>query len=224
MGAHWTYEGGQGPDYWGDLDPAYAACRTGRHQSPIDIVGAVANPRLGSLSLRYGRGDICVVNNGHTIQVDFKKGGALVFGGRSYELLQFHFHSPSEHTIKGRPFDMEAHLVHRDATGRLAVIGVLMTKGPEHPLIADLWKVIPLNPGASEATVSVDATDLLPSDNHFYAYQGSLTTPPCSEGVTWIVMKTSVSVSAEQIEKFLSVIGRNVRPVQPLNDRVIEEY
>jgi carbonic anhydrase len=223
MAAHWSYDGAQGPEYWGDLDPAYTACKIGRHQSPVNIAKVTANPRLGSLGVRYRKCDARVVNNGHTIQVNFEKGGTLSYGGQSYELLQFHFHSPSEHTVKGRAFEMEAHLVHRDATKCLAVIGVLMTKGAEHPLIADLWGAVPLNEGTSDAAVSVDAAALLPGERSFYAYKGSLTTPPCTEGVKWIVMKSPISVSGGQIEKFLSVIGHNARPVQPLNDRMIEE-
>jgi len=223
MPAHWTYDGAQGPDYWGDLDPAYAACKLGRRQSPIDIAKVVANPRLGSPGFLYKQRDVRVVNNGHTIQVNIEKGGSLSYGGKSYGLLQFHFHAPSEHTVKGRPIDMEAHLVHRDAAGGVAVVGVFMTKGTEHPLIADLWRVMPPQEGTSDTVVSVDPIRLLPSDRHFYAYNGSLTTPPCTEGVKWIVMKTPVAVSAGQIERFLSIIGRNARPVQALNDRVIEE-
>ena len=119
---------------------------------------------------------------------------------------------------------MEAHLVHKDPTGRIAVIGVLMREGMEHPVIADLWDLTPASEGKSDRTIVVNAHDLLPVDGHFYAYDGSLTTPPCSEEVSWIVMKEPIEVSREQIEKFVATIGRNARPIQALNDRGVEEF
>jgi carbonic anhydrase len=224
MTAHWTYEGSQGPEYWGDLDPAFVTCKLGRRQSPINIMNTMGNLSLGPLIIKYQKCDVGVINNGHTIQANYEKGSTLVYGGRTYELAQFHFHSPSEHLVRATQYDMEAHLVHKDPSGRIAVIGVLMTEGMEHPTIADLWRLTPASEGKSDRTVVVNANDLLPVDGHFYAYDGSLTTPPCSEDVSWILMKEPIEVSREQIETFVATIGRNARPIQPLNERDVEEF
>lgn len=224
MGAHWTYDGPQGPEHWGGLDPAYSACAIGRRQSPINIINTVTNMALGPLIIQYRKSTVGVVNNGHSIQADCEKGGTFTYAGRTYELIQFHFHSPSEHLVRATQFDMEAHLVHRDPAGHIAVIGVLMTEGTEHSLIADLWKLAPASKGPPGRTATVNAYDLIPLDGHFYAYDGSLTTPPCTEDVTWIVMKQPIEVSREQIDRFVSIIGHNARPVQAINERVVEEF
>jgi carbonic anhydrase len=224
MGAHWTYESSQGPEYWGDLDPVYVTCKIGRRQSPIDIVETAANLGLGPLIIKYRKGAGRVVNNGHTLQVECQKGNMLRYEGRLYELAQFHFHSPSEHLVGGRPFDMEAHLVHRDAEERLAVIGVFMQEGMEHPLLTELWRAAPDAEGAARSVANIDPGELIPVDGHFYAYSGSLTTPPCTEDVQWIVMKTPLAVSPEQIEQFVALIGHNARPVQAINERIVEEF
>ena len=224
MSAHWTYEGSQGPEYWGDLDPAFTACKLGRRQSPINIMNTTGNLSLGPLVIKYRKSTVRVINNRHTIQADYEKGSRLTYAGRLYELAQFHFHSPSEHLVRATQFDMEAHLVHKDSGGRIAVIGVLMKEGMEHPVIADLWRLMPTSQGQTNSTTIVNAYDLLPVDDHFYAYDGSLTTPPCSEEVSWIVMKQPIEVSREQIDKFVATIGWNARPIQPLNERVVEEF
>ena len=224
MSTHWTYEGTRGPEYWGDLDPAFAICRLGRRQSPINIMNTTGNLSLGPLVLSYKKSAVRVVNNGLTVQANHDKGSTLTYAGRKYELVQFHFHSPSEHLVRATQFDMEAHLVHKDPTGRIAVIGVLMVEGMENPLIADLWRLMPPSQGQSEQKAVSNAYDLLPVDGHFYAYDGSLTTPPCSEDVSWIVMKQPIDVAREQIETFVAAIGRNARPIQPLNERIVEEF
>lgn len=224
MGTHWGYANHDGPEHWGELDPAYGLCRTGRQQSPVDITGAVHDSSIGPLGVAYKRTAVNVVNNGHTIQVDCDPSSQLVYEGRKYYLLQFHFHSPSEHLIEGRRFPMEAHFVHRSPLDDLAVIGVMLTEGAENPVLASLWNQVPPEVGSMSGGTRINPADLLPFDIHFYAYTGSLTTPPCSEGVQWIVMKQPLEVSRSQVEQFHELIGENARPVRPLNDRLIREF
>lgn len=224
MTGRWSYSGTTGPAHWGDLDPTYATCKLGTMQSPVDITETTPNASLGPLATQYEKSPLAIINNGHTIQVNYESGSTLSLDGRTFELLQFHFHAPSEHLVGGVAFDMEVHLVHRDADGNYAVIGVLMTEGAEHPLVAQCWRRLPEAHKAAHPAVRIDAQDLFPLDGHFYAYEGSLTTPPCSEGVRWIVMKKPVEVSREQIDRFRQAIGPNARPVMPLNDRIIEAF
>ncbi|MBU3724310.1 MAG: hypothetical protein FGM18_02220, partial [Burkholderiaceae bacterium] len=177
---HWSYHGADGPEHWGKLHPNYALCDTGKTQSPIDIRGGIPvdNPEL-KLSYRPSR--FSVLNNGHTLQVEYSAGGTLVFAGKTYQLLQFHFHRPAEERIEGKSFEMVAHLVHKDAQGALAVVAVLMTVGNENPLIQSIWNHIPLVAGqamASAPDLTADLNALLPKDRQLYNYMGSLTTPP----------------------------------------------
>lgn len=224
MAAHWGYGGHNGPEYWGNLDPAYVLCRTGRRQSPIDIAAARHDPTIGPLGADYKKTRLTLVNNGHTIQVNCEPGSRLAYGTQRYELLQFHFHSPSEHLIEGRAFGMEAHFVHRGAKGGAAVIGVLMTEGESNPALAEFWEYVPAREATVPTSLALNPAELLPQGIHFYAYEGSLTTPPCSETVQWIVMKDPIEVSRAQIDRFRSLIGENARPVQPLNDREVLEF
>lgn len=221
---HWGYTSDAGPDHWGDLKPEYELCRIGRKQSPVDITGAMPDGMLQPAMINYQNTPVTLVNNGHTIQVNYAPGSTLLFDGQSYELAQFHFHHPSEHTIDGKPFVMELHLVHRNTAGNLAVVGVLLTEGTENPVLAQFWDRLPAQEGELPLDKSVNIASLLPIDGHYYTYMGSLTTPPCSEEVRWIVMKTPVEVSASQVAMFAAIFQGNARPVQQLNGRPIEEF
>lgn len=222
--AHWGYEGHGGPGHWGELSRKFHTCKEGKSQSPIDISSSKDGGKA-PITLAYKASAKNIVNNGHTIQVNMNKGSSITVGGKTYALLQFHFHTPSEHTINGKPADMVAHLVHKSADGKLAVIGVLMNKGKENPAIAAFWRHMPKKADARRnLKVKYAAQDLLPRDLSYYNYSGSLTTPPCTEGVNWIVLKTPVEVSEAQIKQFSSLMHHNARPTQPLHGRVISTH
>ena len=217
---HWGYEGEVGPEHWGDLSPDYAACSQGKEQSPVDIPAtAPVNPP--GLSLNYQPSVLNIVNNGHAIQVNYDQGSSLEIGGATYPLVQFHLHSLSEHTLNGAHTPMELHLVHKDAGGHVAVIGVMIAEGAENPAYEPILAHMPAEEGESQVIsgTTVNAGDLLPDDQRYYRYNGSLTTPPCTEGVTWFVMAAPVELSTEQIAAFQSIYNNNYRPVQPLNER-----
>ena len=219
--AHWGYEGHEGPTNWGDLSHDYAMCKSGKSQSPIDITSSAA-AKLADIKFSYKATPIDVVNNGHTIQVNYAKGSTLNVGGKTYKLLQFHFHSPSEHKVNGKPYDMVAHLVHQAADGQLGVVGVMMTVGKANPVIGSIWSNMPKTAGEQNTVKdTVNVADLLPANHSYFNYSGSLTTPPCSEGVNWMVMQTPIDVSAEQVAGFTSIFAKSVRPVQPVNGRII---
>jgi carbonic anhydrase len=231
--AHWGYEADNGPDAWGSMNSEWALCAKGREQSPIDLANAVET-RLPAVDLdRPGEGEVEVLtqagvvdalDNGHTIQVNSKTGEKLTVGGKAYALLQFHFHAPSEHTVDGEHFPMEMHFVHQADDGALAVAGVLVEEGAPNPGIAPLWAQLAAAPG-TETTVELRAEFAEPVfpdvGSGFYHYVGSLTTPPCSEGVQWYVRKTSTSLSKEQIAVFTAVYENNNRPVQALGNRAL---
>jgi len=219
--AHWSYEGHEGPANWGELSQDYSTCKSGKSQSPVNI-NTSTTVKLADIKFSYSAAPIDVVNNGHTIQMNYAKGSSINVGGKAYNLLQFHFHSPSEHHLNGKPYDMVAHLVHQAADGQLGVIGVLMKVGKANPVIASIWKQLPTKAG-EHITVkdTLNVADLLPAKQHYFNYSGSLTTPPCSEGVNWMVLQTPVEVSAEQVASFTNIFAKSVRPVQPLNDRTI---
>jgi carbonic anhydrase len=221
---HWGYTGAGSPEKWGDLDAKYATCKTGKAQSPVDITTA-APTVVESITFNYRATPLKIVNNGHTIQVNTDAGNSIRVHGKEYKLLQFHFHDPSEHTIKGKPYAMEVHLVHKNDAGQLAVVGVLMQPGKPHPLLQTLVEQFPpdVNKEKVVQTVQLNPKDFLPRETQYYHYNGSLTTPPCSEGVAWFVMKTPIEISAEQVSKFAAVMHHNARPVQPLHDRVVLE-
>jgi carbonic anhydrase len=221
--AHWGYEGEIGPAHWGDLSPEYSACKEGKMQSPVDITGAV-KADLDDIEFNYNDVPLMIINNGHAIQVNYAGDSSIEVNGKEYKLLQFHFHGPSENTVNGKPYDMEAHLVHKSSDGELAVVAVFMKKGKKNDFIQTLWKYMPEEEGKERSvrSVKINASQLLPADKTYYSFTGSLTTPPCSEGVKWMVMKTPIEVSAKQIAKFSSIFEMNARPVQPLNGRIIK--
>ncbi|MBI5908895.1 MAG: carbonic anhydrase family protein [Betaproteobacteria bacterium] len=221
-GVHWTYDGKQGPGAWGALAADYATCTSGRDQSPIDIKDA-KSAQLPLIGTDYPQSGLRILNNGHTIQVNYGAGGGAALGGKRYDLVQFHFHTPSEHHINGRSFPMEVHLVHKDASGKLAVIGVMLQEGKSNSFLSRFWQRMPAEAGLEKAVseVMLDIAGLLPKDKSYYHYQGSLTTPPCSEGVSWYLLKTPIEVSKEQVRQFAALFQHNARPVQPLNGREI---
>ena len=218
--AHWGYKGHVGPKHWGTLSDEYKICATGQQQSPIDLHGAV-NADLDPILVSYGNMVVTVINNGHTIQANCPPGGTLTASGDSYNLLQFHFHSPSEHTVDGKSFPMEAHFVHQGAGG-LAVLGVFITPGAENKLLAPVFDVMPTTTGKEARTRSaIDPAAFLPSERSYYRYAGSLTTPPCTESVNWMVFRQPVEASQVQISKFSAFFPNNRRPVQSLHRRFL---
>jgi carbonic anhydrase len=222
--AHWTYEGKEGPENWGKLKPEFATCNTGLNQSPINIEDTVdASMKPLKLLQKFPIKDI--VNNGHTVQANFKVGNILAIDNMSFQLKQVHFHAPSENTIKGKSFPLEAHFVHADAKGNLSVIAVMFKEGKSNIGLEKLWKQIPSDIDKPVNLKSrMLASEMMPANQDYYRFSGSLTTPPCSEGVRWLLIKTPMTASNEQIEAFKSVLKHhNNRPVQPLNGRVIVE-
>lgn len=233
-GVAWGYHGDLGPGDWGKLTDshgaiAYPLCGEGKAQSPIDIAAKnKKSSKLSPIRFNYRAAPLKIKNNGHTIQVDYAKGSTATVNGESYSLLQFHFHRPSEHTVGGKSFPMEGHLVHAKGGGadmKLAVIGVLMVAGDHNPALQAIWKNMPKKKGT--VTVKgkqVNAANLLPRNRGYFAYDGSLTTPPCSEGVKWHVLQQAIQVSPEQIEQFGALFhGGTARPVQALNGRAIRQ-
>lgn len=218
----WGYGGINGPDRWGALSPEYTACQSGTQQSPIDLIGAV-RAELPSLELAYGKVPAHIQDNGHTLEMPIPAGHELRLDGADYELLQIHFHAPSEHRIDGRTFPMEAHFVHRSSAGDLAVVGVMLAEGQQDEGYAPLFHAM-----ASTGVVSndgsgdeIDLARLLPGARDYYRYAGSLTTPDCSENVTWIVLREPVTATAAQIARFTARYPLNSRPVQPAHRRFV---
>jgi carbonic anhydrase len=221
--AAWAYTGPAGPQTWGGLRPEFALCGKGKRQSPIDIRDGIAVD-LEPVQFDYRASSFGVIDNGHTVQVNVAGGNFIHVGGRRWELQQFHFHRPSEERIDGRQFDMVAHLVHKDPEGRLAVVAVLLDRGSVQPIVQAVWNNLPLEKGEEVAArVVVDLNHLLPPDRRYYTYMGSLTTPPCNEGVLWMVMRQPVPVSQQQIDIFARLYPMNARPVQQASGRMIKQ-
>ena len=218
---HWAYEGEAGAERWGELDPSFEVCGSGMQQSPVDLAGAVAASGDG-LDIRWQPTGAGVVDNGHTIQVNVAEGSVIVLEGREFSLLQFHFHLPSEHTVDGGSFPMEVHFVHQAAEGDLAVIGVFMETGDADPLVQSIWDVIPESGAPPGNIAGFDPSALLPEGRSYFRYAGSLTTPPCSEIVSWVVMTESIPVSDAQVQAFEARYPMNARPVQELSGRVVQ--
>jgi len=220
---HWDYAGDVGPDAWGKMRPEFSKCATGQRQSPIDIRGGIAVD-LEPIKFEYRPSAFSVIDNGHTVQVNVEPGNSITITGKRYELVQFHFHRPSEERINGRQYDMVVHLVHKDVDGRLAVVAVLLDRGSAQAIVQTVWNNLPLEKGDEvRAGSRIDLMQLLPDDKRYYTYMGSLTTPPCSEGVLWMVMKQPVPISMDQVAIFSRLYPMNARPIQQADGRLIKE-
>ena len=222
---HWSYEGKEDPKHWGELDPAYAACSSGHTQSPINIVNA-KQADLPPLQFSYNAVPLSIVDNGHTIMVNYAPGSTLTVGDKVYTLQQFHFHHPSEEHVNGKKYDLVAHLVHADADGHLAVVAILFKRdSTPTPLFDILWKNLSTEKGkvVEVSFVTINAKDLLPPTTGYYTFAGSLTTPPCTEGVTWYVLKAPVDISGPELEVFARIYKHDDRPIQPTNHRAVLE-
>ena len=219
----WDYQGAGGPQAWAQLKPEFATCANGKRQSPIDIRDGI-KVQLDAVQFDYRATKFRVLDTGRTVQVNVDAGNFIEVAGKRFELQHFQFHRPSEVRIDGRLFDMSAHLVHKDAEGRLAIVAVLLEGGNALPLVQAIWNNLPLEKGDEVvARLPIDLNDLLPAERSYYTHMGSLTTPPCSEGVLWMVMKTPVTLSAEQIAIFARLYPMNARPVQAARGRLIKE-
>jgi carbonic anhydrase len=220
----WDYGDSHGPSHWGDLNPEFGTCKNGHHQSPVDI----RNPKpaaLPPIHFEYKLSPLHIIDNGHTIMVNYSPGSFISVGDKKYALKQFHFHRPSEEKINGKGFDMTVHLVHADQDGKLAVVAVLLQEGDDNPLVHELWNDLPKEKDKEESfdNVQINLSQILPPDRGYYTFTGSLTTPPCSEDVTWFVLKNPVTISAEEIQRFSQLYRDDARPTQPLYDRVVLE-
>ncbi len=222
--SHWGYIGEKGPENWGTLSSDFDVCQSGISQSPVNLESAV-DADLPDLKINYKDSPLRIVNNGHTIKVNYQPGSFLTLDGEPYELLQFHFHHPSEHKVEGVALPMELHLVHKSQKGALAVIGVFMKQGEVNPALQKIWQAMPMKESREKtiSNVNINASDLLPEDRDYYRYFGSLTTPPCSETVNWIVLKEPVEISSPQVNKFAKVFPMNARPVQVVKRRFLLE-
>jgi carbonic anhydrase len=224
----WDYSGATGAQHWSALDPDYALCNRGRHQSPIDI-GATQQAQLPALRFDYHSAPLrFVINNGHTIRVDYQdppgSGDFLVVGLKRYQLQQLHFHRPSEEYVHGRPYDMVLHLMHRAADGEVAGVAVLLQAGRANPTVQQIFAHMPPREGQQAlAGVELDPGGMLPVQHGYYLYIGSQTAPPCTEGVKWFVLKTPVEIGTAQISAFATLYPHDVRPLQPLNGRSVQE-
>jgi len=232
-GPKWSYSGDDGPEHWADADPQFAACGVGKAQSPINLPQKAEPSSFASIDFRYQPTKLNISNTGKSLTVTYDPGSSLVVDDREYALEQFHFHVPGEHHLNGLEFPMEAHLVHRAADGELLVVAIMFYGGVINkpqvmatvintPALDSIWQQMPAAGSQVGAADSVNVADLLPVDRTYMTYQGSLTTPPCSEGVRWIVLTTPSVVGPDHLEKFRTLVGRNNRPIQPLNGRLIQ--
>lgn len=221
---HWAYNGKAGAAHWGDLQEGYATCKLGKTQSPIDIRQAKKSGDAKPLAFAYTGSPAEVVNNGHTIQVNLASAGEVATPGGAYKLVQFHFHTPSEEKVNGKAYPLVAHLVHKNDAGQLAVVAVLFKEGKDNALLGKVFKAMPKAEGGKASLEGgLNVADLLPAQQGYWAFSGSLTTPPCSEQVRWQVLKTPVEVSKSQLAAFRKLYPMNARPVQPLNGREVLE-
>ena len=220
----WSYSGGQRPNHWGDLKTEFATCKTGHSQSPIDIRDA-RKADLPPIRFDYKSSPLHIIDNGHTIMINYSPESYISVGGKTYQLKQFNFHRPSEEKIHGESYDMAAHLVHSDQEGNLAVVAILLQNGKENPVIHKLWDHLPREKEKEEIldNVEIDVAGLLPADRSYYTFPGSLTTPPCSENVAWFVLMRPVTASAAEIDEFGRLYPNNARPTQAQYERVVLE-
>ncbi|MFK8257023.1 carbonic anhydrase [Erwinia sp. AnSW2-5] len=222
--AHWSYEGKGAPEHWGELGDEFKTCNNGKFQSPIDIHDVI-DGKLPPLDMIFHTETESIVNNGHTIQVTVKDGDDFKLDNEKFTLMQFHFHAPSENRIAGKSYPLEAHFVHANDNGELAVIAVMLEVGAENPALNALLAAVPEEQNkAASLTTSIDLSPLYPAQKQYYRFSGSLTTPPCTEGLRWLVMKHPVTLSEAQLKQFQHRLKHaNNRPVQPLHGRVIVE-
>ncbi len=219
--SHWDYQGENGPLNWAKITPEYNAC-SGKNQSPINLTGFIES-KLKPIKFHYKKGGNSIINNGHTIQVNYNKGSYINVDGIKFNLAQFHFHAPSENNINGKSYPLEAHLVHIDKNGNLAVVAVMFKEGRENKALAKAWSKMPQHAGDKHSfEYFVNVNKILPRNHAYYRFNGSLTTPPCTEGVRWLVMKNPITASKAQIKEFEHILHHpNNRPLQPVNARVI---
>lgn len=224
----WTYAGELGPPHWGELDPSFAMCGVGKAQSPIALP-AHAPQSSSTARAEWSPLPVRAKNDGHTVVVPAPPGSAFVLDGIRYELQQIHLHAPSEHTVAGRTYDAELHLVHASADGKLLVVGILFATGAENVPLRPLFDAMPKEPSSeTSGATPIDLATLLPEAPRFFRYEGSLTTPPCTEGVTWLVLEPGAAgpatLSAEQLDALRAALpAPNARPVQPLDGRAVIE-
>ncbi len=219
---HWGYTGHSGPSHWGGLSTNFQTCSVGQRQSPINLEpseGATVEPIL----FDYNAAPLSIIHNGRTVQVSYPPGSSISIGNMKYELLQFHFHTPSEHSLNGHRSEMEVQFVHRSKDGQIAVVGVLLNTGAFNVALSEIWKRMPARESAEQihGNVMINAADLLPKRKKYFRYMGSLTTPPCTEGVHWYVLDTPVTIGEDQAKRFSDAVGNNARPLQALNDRLL---
>jgi carbonic anhydrase len=221
---HWSYDGETGPTHWGDLSAEFAPCKSGHRQSPIDI-STTQKADLPAIQFDYKNTPLHIIDNGHTIMINYAAGSSIQVGDKRYELKQFHFHRPSEERIKGKRSEMEVHLVHAAQDGSVAVVAILLQQGHDNSLIDELWADVPKEKEKERSldNVQINVATLLPADRGYYMFPGSLTTPPCTENVTWYVLKHPVTVSAAEIREYSKLYRDDARPTQPLYNRVVQE-
>lgn len=215
----WNY---QNIDHWGELSRDYRLCSAGRQQTPIDLRFVTAKEPYQP-TFDYRPVPLKIRHNGRTILVQTEKGGTMSFHGENWDLLQFHFHHPGEHQIEGQSFPLEIHLVHRNARGNLAVVGIFARSGAFNPYLQTIWDYLPQEP-CPETIIPdtwVNVGLLLPQNSDFYEYLGSLSTPPCSENVLWLVWQNAIEISSQQLQQFAEIFPHNARNIQPLNGRSI---
>ncbi|MBM5570525.1 MULTISPECIES: carbonic anhydrase [Deefgea] len=221
--SHWSYEGETGPSNWGSMKAEFGLCSTGKQQSPVNITEAYAQD-LDPLQFQYQESKTSIQNNGHTIQLNYDPGSYLIVGTDRYQLLQFHFHTPSEEAIGGQRYPMVAHLVHKNDAGQLAVVALLINQGSsDNEIIQKFWEKMPSNHNETRGydQIKYNVSDLLPNNRSYWTLMGSLTTPPCSEGVRWLILKNPLQISAKQIARFKKEFPMNARPIQSLQQRAV---
>ncbi|MBI2602183.1 MAG: carbonic anhydrase family protein [Deltaproteobacteria bacterium] len=221
-GTPWAYDGPQGPSHWGELSEEYLTCKKGQQQSPIDLGTAKISTKIPELKISYGESSVSLINNGHTIVGNYSPGSKIEIGPKTFELKHFLFHSPSEHQVSGAPYPISMHLVHENQAGELVVATVFFEESnKQNPYLQQIWEELPQRNGSHGPAVNMNITSLLPEKRDFYTYQGSLTTPPCTEGVTWFIFKHSVRISSNQIDQFQVIYANNARPIQPTKGRQV---
>lgn len=218
----WDYKGKNSPENWGKISQEFATCATGKMQSPINISDSIESANHHKITFFYKATPKAEVNDGRTIEVQYNKGAYVDIDGHKYDLTQFHFHSPAEHLLEGKQYPLEMHLVHEDKDGHLVVVGIWFKEGKENKILDSVWKAMPQKAGQKANVSNIDLQKLMPKNMSFFHYDGSLTTPPCTEGVSWFIFKQPLEISKDQIKKFQQTIKEsNNRPIQPLNGRKI---